>query len=386
MKLEYLILYCLLFLFCWGCHSGSKQSQPALVLERVEEVTIPIRDCTYMNPASARLLETDSGTFLFAYNHVEKKLHFIDFSDGRVVHKVPLAQDGPNSMARAMGVTVTGLDSIWVSFIPPALALINFNGEVVFREKIPNQGIEIMGIYTPGSRPILKYGNELFGPQPYFMDFQNMGKGEILKHHLLFSMDLDNREVFWHEVFYAEDFWDAGKKISDFSWAMREGKIYIAPLHDHEIIIYDVNDKEIVDRKPIKSKFIDRFQYANELIWDRKEAIKSKLAYDHYGDLIYDGYRDVFYRIALPAVEANDDSTEEELWAQFRSKPVAGVMVLDSNLDLLGEHLFENYEIHSSGSFLVGSKGLYISLNNENHPDFDEDHFRYQVVKFTKEE
>ncbi|WP_114748030.1 DUF4221 family protein [Pleomorphovibrio marinus] len=382
----YLLSSCLLFLLCWACHSGSKQSEPVLVLERVEEVTIPIRDCTYMNPASARLLETDSGTFLFAYNHVEKKLHFIDFSDGRVVHKVPLAQDGPNSLARAMGFTITGLDSIWATFIPPALALINFNGEVVFREKIPNHKVEVMGIYTPESRPIFKYGKELFGPQPYFMDFQNMGKEEIFNHHLLFSMDLDSREVTWHEVFYAEDFWDAGKKISDFSWTMREGKIYIAPLHDHEIIIYDVVDREILGRKQNKSKFIDRFQYANELIWDRKEAIKTRLAHDLYGTFIYDGYRDLFYRITLPNIEIDEEATEDELRPQGRSRPIAGIMVLDSNLNLLGEYLFEENEIYPSGNFLVGTKGLYISLNNENHPDFDEDHFRYQVVKFTTEE
>jgi hypothetical protein len=380
MKWEQTVCLYMLLMANWACEPEKKST--SFTLEKVEEISIPIRDCTYMNPANARLLETDSGTFLFAYNHVEKKLHFIDFTNGRVIHKVPLAQDGPDNLSRAMGTTLSGLDSIWVTFIPPAVALINFNGEVKFREKIPNQGVELMGIYTPGSRPILKYGNELFGPQPYFMDFQNMDKSDIFKHELLFSMNLESRKFDWHEVYYAEDFWDAGKKISDYSWAMRDGKIYIAPLHDHEIIVYDVVDREIITRKQVKSQLVNRFQFANELIWDRKEAIKTRLAYDHYGDLIYDGYRDVFYRISLPGVEANDDSTEEELWAQYRSKPMVGIMVLDSNLSLLGEHLFEDYEIHSSGSFLVGTKGLYISINNENHPEFDEDHFRYQVVKF----
>jgi hypothetical protein len=60
-------------------------------------------------------------------------------------------------------------------------------------------------------------------------------------------------------------------------------------------------------------------------------------------------------------------------------------MVLDKELNILGEFLFGENEVHSKSNMFVGEKGLYISLNNENHPDFDEDHFRYRVIRFEAE-
>lgn len=61
-------------------------------------------------------------------------------------------------------------------------------------------------------------------------------------------------------------------------------------------------------------------------------------------------------------------------------------MVLDRDLNVLGEYVFEKFQIHAGSKMFVGKKGLYLSLNNENSPDFNEETLRYLVVQFNMPE
>ena len=58
-----------------------------------------------------------------------------------------------------------------------------------------------------------------------------------------------------------------------------------------------------------------------------------------------------------------------------------GVMVLDKDLKILGEFNFLNHEIENRNYF-VGKKGLYVSTNNPNRDDFDENILRYDIIRF----
>lgn len=382
--MKYFII--LFILFNISCTSGSKNYQDSLTIERVDEIVLKVRDCTIVNPSNTRLIESDSGRYLFAYNHVEKNLHFINFSDGRVALKVPLTYDGPNSAQQAMGFTLIGMDSVLVTFNPPAIALVNFKGEVIWKKKINDDLSSLMTIITSTTKPILKNGSNLFGPQPFFMDHLGMEASDILKQRLVFSLNLDSGNISWHDVFYNSNYWEHGKKPSDFSWDHRADYIYIAPLYDHEIIIFDTNTMEIVMRKDIGSDYINDFQYANERAPDGATSLQNKLTHDKYGPFIYDKYRNIFYRFFLPGYRLQEDLSLEELRPLNRSRGNSGVMVLDSNLNILGEHLFEEFEIHPEMNMFVGKQGLYLSLNNENHPEYTDDHFRYMLVTFNLED
>jgi hypothetical protein len=353
---------------------------------KIDDIVLKVRDCTHVNPASVRLVEADSGTYLFFYNHVEKNLHFIDFTDGKVALKVPLSYDGPNSVQSARGYSLMGVDSIWVTFTPPSIGLINFNGEIMIKDAIPNDHIEVMTIVTTSSKPILRSNNEIFGPQPFFMDHRGMKEADIMKHHLLFSFNLDSSKITWHDVFYRSDYWRHGKRPSDYSWEQQGDSIYIAPLYDHEIIIFNTITKTVINRKEVKSNYINNFLLANEPAPNFQAGLEMKLGHDLYGQLIYDKYRDLFYRIFMPGYDFDGEMSFEEMRPMERSRPLGGILVFDKDLKILGEHLFDKFQIHPNSNMFVGEKGLYLSLNNENNPDFDEDHFRYMVVEFNIEE
>jgi hypothetical protein len=369
-----------------GC--DKETSKGSLQLVEVGKEVFPAKDFILVNPSSTRLIETDTSRLLFAYNHVSKTFQFIDMENGNVEKEVPLRFEGPNSVQGITGATLTALDSIWILLSrPPRLALLNFKGEIVLEKEIVNnlRTYPISYLFVYSGAPLIQYNTTIFGPQPLLEGHHQLTKADLKKYQLLYSFDFRKDGQKWYDVFYPENYWDRGKKLSDFSWTDAGKELYIAPTYDHEIQIFDMSSGVLKDRKQVKSSYIDNFNYVNEMPTGMNEGIKNSIIYDKYGNFLYDKYREVFYRFFNPGYELLEELTFEELSPIARSSPNTGVMVLDKELNILGEFLFGENEVHSKSNMFVGEKGLYISLNNENHPDFDEDHFRYRVIRFEAE-
>lgn len=104
------------------------------------------------------------------------------------------------------------------------------------------------------------------------------------------------------------------------------------------------------------------------------------LANDRYELLLHDPYRDVFYRFFYIGVDWEQfNMTVRNL---FSNRPKVGLMILDKNLEILGEHVFQEHEVET-WNYFVGPKGLYVSTNNFNRDDFDENVLRYDILRFS---
>jgi len=103
--------------------------------------------------------------------------------------------------------------------------------------------------------------------------------------------------------------------------------------------------------------------YKDLLVWLQEESLKPK-----YHHLLYDKYRDVFYRFALqPYQFPKGKLPTGHAWGQEFS-----IVILNNKYEIIGETRFPGNTYHYRMCF-VGKKGLYLSLNNEENPCFDED-------------
>ena len=84
----------------------------------------------------------------------------------------------------------------------------------------------------------------------------------------------------------------------------------------------------------------------------------------HYHHLMYDKYRKVFYRFALMP----DDNIKP-----FSNNPHQSfsIIILNKDYEIIGETKFPG-NTYAHHLCFAGKKGLYISENNENNPQFDE--------------
>ena len=143
-----------------------------------------------------------------------------------------------------------------------------------------------------------------------------------------------------------------------------------------------MEQEKVTNKVKVKSDYINSLHYVNELPRTHEEALINRLSHDIYGIVLYDKYRDCFYRFFYPGYTDDEEYPIDKLWMLRNSRPFIGVMVLDKDLNILGEHIFDKFQVHTSSNVFVGEEGLYLSLNNKNSPDYDEDHLRYMVVRF----
>jgi hypothetical protein len=372
----------ILLLFC-SCQKISENKLVEII--KIKELKIKPEVLMSSNPAYVHLIELDSGQYLFYLNHVSKNLQFLNLKNGKVAKEIVLEYDGPNSMSRLSGIAGLEEDTVWTTFSPHAISFFNYDGEIQFEKKIPAGKVDITYVGSDFHQELHRYSDKVFGMQPLFMNHHGMNKEDIQKHSLVYSYDMVLDQTIWYDVYYAKDYWENGKKPSNFSWARREDKLYIAPWYDHEIQVFDMKIEQLDNRVVARSNHISDFSYLNEIPGTHEEGLNNKLSHDNYGILLYDKYRDCFYRFFYPGFRDDKDYAIEQLWSLNRDRPFTGLMVLDKDLNVIGEHVFDKFQVHASSNVFVGEEGLYLSLNNENSPDYDEDHLRYMVVQFDLE-
>ncbi|MDO6436406.1 DUF4221 family protein [Cyclobacterium sp. 1_MG-2023] len=368
-----------LFLFC-SCQG--EEENKLLEIVKVKEIEIKPEVLTLPNPPYVHLIESDSGQYLFYLNPNSKSLQFMNMEDGKVANEIVLEYDGPNSMSRRSGIAGLEDDKVWTTFRPHAIAYFNYKAEIQFKKDIPSGEVDITYVGSSFQKGLHQYGDKVFGMQPLFMNHHGMNKEDIQKHSLVYSYDMVSDQTKWYDVYYAKDYWDSGKKLSDFSLVRREDKLYISPWYDHEIQVFDMEQEKVINKVAVKSDHINSFYYVNEIPGTHEEGLMGYLKNDLYGIILYDKYRDCFYRFFYPGYTDDEEYPIDKLWMLRNSRPYTGVMVLDKELNIIGEHVFDKFQVHASSNVFVGEEGLYLSLNNINSPDYDEDHLRYMVVRF----
>lgn len=105
---------------------------------------------------------------------------------------------------------------------------------------------------------------------------------------------------------------------------------------DEEIYVVSLEGK--IKRKiPAKSKYIDKIN-VNRKVSDIASLAETLCRIPMYGNLIYDKYRDVYYRFVYPETEMSQNENFMDIWQLGRTK--FSIMILNKDLEVIGETLF----------------------------------------------
>jgi len=375
-KLFYIFSFVFLFFACNKSKNRSLEFKTEILTFKADSISL-------VNSGYTQLVETDSSEFLITYNGFTRFFEFMDLPTGNIWHKFHLDKEGQNGVRRFRGGSITNGDSIWFVYNPPSLGLTDMGGNVLFRKEITDERIPLQELAAYPDKQLFKYKNKIFGTQSRFMDHHGMDKEDIGKYRLVYSYDIKSDSVEWYDVNYSADYWNEGKKITNLSWTRKNDKLYISPWYDHEIQVFDMELEKVVEKKIVKSSYVNKFLYVNEIPYGSQNGLIAHLQHDQYNALLYDEYRNVFYRLFFPGFEMDQLGEDLNYRDLIISRPYLGVMVLDSDLNIIGEHVFDKFQIYTLSNRFVGKKGLYLSMNNIFDPDYDEEMFRYLI--FTPE-
>jgi hypothetical protein len=376
MKIKiYLIAVCLLP----AC--SEKNVTPPVALKVFNTLEIPIENSFNPDRTRTQYIETDSGEFLAIKNKSIPEIILFNIEQKRASYKIPLFSEGPNNIGVDNGFEIIGIDCLFIASIPPKIKILNFKGEVKFSIPIEDIDNDVNFLVANNETPFLFNDDKLFGAQPFLRNFFEISEKKAIQVKHIYQVNLlsEKEIVQWMPIYRPENIWSEGRHDENFSWTDRYDSIIVAPYTDHRLWIISKSKNTLIDYKAVKSTSVNNFHELSQKAFGGDEGIIEELKNDRYEIVIYDKYRDVFYRFFFLGVDSNEYNITPR--GLFGNRPKVGIMVISSNLDLIGEHLFETHQIQP-WNYFVGRKGLYVSTNNPNRDDFDENVLRYDIIRF----
>ncbi|MDO8965418.1 DUF4221 family protein [Algoriphagus sp.] len=359
---------------------NSKTEDVSLSLQVIETIKISLGSTVNPNRTTYQYINSDSGEFLALQNKSVHGIEFFNLKTGAHNKKIKLQRECPNGSGSVNGFRIFSNDSLLVASYPQKLMLFNFEGIKTSEFSIKDTQNDVNYISSNSEIPFLFDGKKVFGAQPFFRNFFDMTASDLGKYSHIYQLDMEsiNPEAEWLPISNPEDTWKEGKKVSKFTWTDRGDSILVSPYNDHRIWVISKKRKELLELVEAKAPEVNQFHIIKGLP-SGDQGIIEELESDRYELLLYDEFRAVFYRFYFVGIDVND--FEVHYRELYSNRPKIGLVVLDANLKIIGNHLFETHQIEP-WNYFVGRKGLYVSTNNPNREDFDENYLRYDIIRF----
>jgi hypothetical protein len=174
------------------------------------------------------------------------------------------------------------------------------------------------------------------------------------------------------------DYWHEGKKDPVFSRVKAKNKFIYSFLGDNHL--YITQDHSKFDKYFAGSQF---FEKTNPYPKNKSSVIdymKYMCENSYYNYLIYDEYREVFYRFVNLAMEVTPKDDLEKL---ISYPPLASIIIIDKNFRKIGELKLPQNKFLVSNAF-VAKEGLYISNNHPENPQMQDNKLSFTLFELAK--
>ena len=379
--MKHLILPLLLFCLLSSCKREKGEPQDNYTLEATENIkSFPLDSDVKYDASYLYTFEENGKRYLSFLNYRTTQLLFYDFDTAKFLFKVTLDKEGSNGVVMPTGYYIKDFNNMYISS-SAYFGLIKVDTAKTIVQKIPyrktDSGYKIISSYNASSHPYLppvfigdkmyitQQNNERFCPAektPISVAIDTIQK-KYTSLPLTFSI-LTEKQVKSNGDRFSRDY---------------DGKNFIYSFYvDEDILVTSIDHAE-VKRIRAKSRYIDSPDEEQPLNAQKGPQLNLELA--RYGDLMYDPYREVYYRFAYPKTELDDK-------INWMGKSVYGrkkfsVIILDKDFQIIGETLFPEAIYNPYASF-VSKEGLYISRDYQINYDQSEDFMTFELFKLVE--
>ena len=377
-----------------SCTSSKENNSIQYIKSLVEskKVTLPIDENTYYLSQSIFQFEENNKEYLF-FGNFEKKQHEIliyDIEHQNLHKRIPLEKEGPNGIPTIWGC-IPFFDSnnfLFSQHNAGRVTVADGEGNVLRRYNI-RQTTKKNALWAD-----CRFGTSFFHTPSFCKDSIAYFSNGIFRHYMIGqrmnrenwkvvpmfnSLNLKNGHVGTLPINYPDIFEDdvkvpaGGGYNFTYDYNYKEGRLVCSLTGYDSIMVSD--DLKQVRWHNGKSRYLKsirpRVYEANGFDWLRESKGGPK-----YHNIMYDKYRDVYYRIAEFPYEfkANESPFDDLKGREF------SVIVFDKDFNIIGETKFPGNKYFYKMSF-VGRDGLYISENNLANPEFDENKLVFACFK-----
>jgi len=365
-------------------NNGKRQNEVELVAEK--QLVFPLDEQTYYLSKSMFQFEENGKEYLH-FENTRKSLYDIvifDIENQQIAKRIPLHKTGPNGLPAVFGSRPSpGAQYILVAQNNISrISSINDKGEVIRNYNFQTPESQFTSLHlgsyynTPGfvkdSCLFLKIGI----PKP------DMKREDWPKTHMFASLDLRTGKVKWVPIFYPPIFKEEYENIDggygfSYDYNYKENRLICGFFGYDSLMVTD--DLKHIRWYNAKSRYLKSMR---PKLGNAMAGINSIIEFcetPKYWHIMYDKYRDVYYRFAeMPYKLAPNESPYDEPKGKEFS-----VIVLNEDFEIIGETKFPGKKYFYKMSF-VGREGLYISENNLENPQFDENKLVFTCFKIKK--
>lgn len=319
--------------------------------------------------------DKDGKEYLTFLNQDTNDILFYSMADQSFCFKITADISGNNGVGFVSGYYIHTLDSIFLTARGlEEISLIDREARVLDK---------FMYEFSSDDQPIQQY--KASSRQPAVFKDSNLYLLPYCNRWTTYSpmcvrLNVVTREVYRFPLNYPKfEGADNRAKLSGVELNLRRcfnGEEFVYSFDFDERVYVTSIDQSQVERKLVKSRYVDEIilpdDYNHSL--DLKAGLKLSCERSNYGQMLYDPYREVYYRVAFPKTEIEPGVNPIELHRYGRK--FFSIVIADKDLNVIGETLFPEYRYNSNMMF-VRPDGLYISASHSMASDFSDDELRF---------
>ncbi len=372
-----------------GCGEATTENQAVMpdkdtvadsvMLVEDETIYFPIDSATNYNTLYLTTYHDSlSGRRYLVYQADGKNsIQFYDFDSRKLVKEIVFSKFGPHGIPRVTGFYVFNPDLLLVlSGHARKLYLADGRARVLQTYSLlkgDESAATSMALFTTGNEPFIVgdtlYLHALPDRSPYYRGYHIQRIDLRTGHHEYMGRFPDIYEKLggWHNMFtHVYKYYDksAGRLISSHSGSRY---LYAGPLANTLRERYYAGSRYFDDAAPIKQDF-DNTNY-------------HYLTQNLYRQILYDPYRQVYYRLARLAIEPFN---EHGAYRKIEDQPLT-IIILNKELQKIGETLLPEGKYFYRTLF-VEKEGLYIAATNYKNPQLREDRLAFTLLKLQPKE
>lgn len=378
----YVFLVCLVFGSC-----QNEKENDLFALRAIDHyLNLPIDENTRIPKFCLWTFENDGKEYL-AFPNRGKEILFYDLDTQQLIKKVEYETEGANGVESIYSFGIKDFDHIYIaSTMSTVLYVTDTTAQV--RSKVSYEetkdGLPLVPTFVHNITysPMYFFGDSLYiaqtGNPRLGGDYLNKSPLGVMIDtvtHQITSTPLNiNSSVDINDLSHAT----GGSKFS----TCYDGKCFVYSNESLDSVYKLSCDFTKVTKYPAKSRYVRHPKI--EILpsdADVETTLKRKCELPAYGNLVYDKYRDVYYRFVFPEVELGSERSYLDIYHNGRKQ--FSIMILDKDMNVLGETLFPEYT-YNAYLFFVRKDGLYLSVSHFKRSDFNENVFRFQKIELVK--
>ncbi|TAE19805.1 MAG: DUF4221 domain-containing protein [Bacteroidetes bacterium] len=381
--MRFRILYFLMLIFTnFACSSeDSKSINDTFVFEDIytfknkKNLSIELDSLTYTGNSCSQYFEQDTASFFIFNNPKTNTIYIHEFKNFKYVRKIILPFDGSMGVGQMEGYYVHNFDSIFIpSTSHQTMYMVNIEGRILqkYKYKLNNKNDVVQIMFSSYNKPSF-IDNKLYCATP--------PQGNKDKSSTVQVLNLNNKE--WTSMIplsqkYDEGFYGAPNFYNTYKTVNYLKKnIYISfPVDNY---IYEISAKDKVNKYYAGSKYLKDVKPMAKrtfqvLFQDYDRFFRKSPS---YSSIIYDKYRDIYYRIAQRGISNDLIDSKDNL--KNGLKPFS-IIVLNNKFRKVGEITLPDYT-YAWQCIIPVREGVLIKNFKTKRDKEDDDHDYFDLFE-----